>query len=89
MIIHGGAENWTKQQKNVCSISLKFIGVFAIRIFDVLINSCIYKKKIFNFSNSFSHTSLIILFKIIAYIGLIFRLFIPISNKFKYSIFVA
>lgn len=89
MFIHRIAEE-LKQQQNYIFIYLQFIDVFAIRIYFNILSNIIMKKTvnakkenskkqnkmivIFNFSNSFLNTLLIILLKLNALIGFIFRL---------------
>lgn len=89
MFIHRIAEE-LKQQQNKFFICLQFIDVFAIRIYFNILSNIIMKKTvnakkenskkqnkmivIFNFSNSFLNTLLIILLKLNALIGFIFRL---------------
>lgn len=89
MFIHRIAEE-LKQQQNKIFICLQFIDVFAIRIYFNILSNIIMKKTvnakkenskkqnkmivIFNFSNSFLNTLLIILLKLNALIGFIFRL---------------
>lgn len=89
MFIHRIAEE-LKQQQNNFFICLQFIDVFAIRIYFNILSNIIMKKTvnakkenskkktkmivIFNFSNSFLNTLLIILLKLNALIGFIFRL---------------
>lgn len=89
MFIHRIAEE-LKQQQNKFFICLQFIDVFAIRIYFNILSNIIMKKTvnakkenskkqnkmivIFNFSNSFINTLLIILLKLNALIGFIFRL---------------
>lgn len=89
MFIHRIAEELKQQQNNIF-ICLQFIDVFAIRIYFNILSNIIMKKTvnakkenskkqnkmivIFNFSNSFSNTLLIILLKLNALIGFIFRL---------------
>lgn len=89
MFIHRIAEKLKQQQNNIC-ICLQFIDVFAIGINFNILSNIIMKKTvnakkenskkqnkmivIFNFSNSFINTLLIILLKVNALIGFIFRL---------------
>lgn len=89
MFIHRIAEELKQQQNNIF-ICLQFIDVFAIRIYFNILSNIIMKKTvnakkenskkqnkmivIFNFSNSFINTLLIILLKLNALIGFIFRL---------------
>lgn len=89
MFIHRIAEE-LKQQQNKFFICLQFIDVFGIRIYFNILSNIIMKKTvnakkenskkqnkmivIFNFSNSFLNTLLIILLKLNALIGFIFRL---------------
>lgn len=89
MFIHRIAEELKQQQNNIC-IYLQLIDVFAIRIYFNILSNIIMKKTvnakkenskkqnkmivIFNFSNSFLNTLLIILLKLNALIGFIFRL---------------
>lgn len=89
MFIHRIAEELKQQQNNIC-ICLQFIDVFAIRIYFNILSNIIMKKTvnakkenskkktkmivIFNFSNSSINTLLIILLKLNALIGFIFRL---------------
>lgn len=89
MFIHRIAEE-LKQQQNKFFICLQFIDVFAITIYFNILSNIIMKKTvnakkenskkqnkmivIFNFSNSFLNTLLIILLKLNALIGFIFRL---------------
>lgn len=89
MFIHRISEELKQQQNNIF-ICLQFIDVFAIRIYFNILSNIIMKKTvnakkenskkqnkmivIFNFSNSFLNTLLIILLKLNALIGFIFRL---------------
>lgn len=89
MFIHRIAEELKQEQNNIF-ICLQFIDVFAIRIYFNILSNIIMKKTvnakkenskkqnkmivIFNFSNSFLNTLLIILLKLNALIGFIFRL---------------
>lgn len=89
MFIHRIAEE-LKQQQNKFFICLQLIDVFAIRIYFNILSNIIMKKTvnakkenskkqnkmivIFNFSNSFLNTLSIILLKLNALIGFIFRL---------------